>query len=59
MALSPQAIHEVDYLIEGISRQIYNLPINFPRAELHALLEDLGLNIPSIWEDCCGAAIRS
>ncbi len=25
---------------------------------LHALLEDLGLNIPSISEDYCGAAIR-
>ena len=59
MALSPQAIHEVDSLIEGISRQIWNLPINFPRAGLHALLEDLGLNIPSIWEDYCGAVIRS
>jgi len=28
-------------------------------AGLHALLEDLGLNIPSIWEDYCGAATRS
>jgi len=59
MALSPQAIPEVDSLIEGISRQIWNLPINFQRTGLHALLEDLGLNIPSIWEDYCGAAIRS
>jgi hypothetical protein len=59
MALSPQAIHEVDSLIEGIFRQIWNLPINFPMTGLYALLEDLGLNIPSIWEDYCGAAIRS
>jgi hypothetical protein len=59
MALSPEAIHEVDTLIEGISRQIWNLPITFPKAGLHARLEDLGLNIPSIWEDYCGAAIRS
>jgi hypothetical protein len=51
MALSPQAIHEVDSLIEEISRQIWNLPISFPQAGLHALLEDLGLNIPSSWED--------
>ncbi len=54
MALSPHAIQEVDSLIEGISRQIWNLSINFPRAGLHALLEYLGLNIPSIWEDSCG-----
>ena len=59
MALSPQAIQEVDSLIEGVSRQIWNLLINFSRAGLHALIEDLGLNIPSIWEDYCGAAIRS
>ncbi len=59
MALSPQAIQELDSLIEGISRQIWNLPITFPKAALHALLEDLGLNIPSIWKDYCGVAIRS
>ena len=59
MAFSLQAIQEVDSLIEGISIQIWNLPITFPKASLHALLEDLGLNIPSIWEDYCGAAIRS
>jgi len=35
-----------------------NLPITFPKACLHALLEDIGLNIPSIWEDYCGAATR-
>ena len=51
MALSPQAIREVDSMPEGISRQIWNLPPTFPKAGLHALLEDLGLNIPSIWED--------
>jgi hypothetical protein len=50
MAPSPQAIQEVDSLIEGISKQIWNLPIFFPRAGLHALLEDLGLNIPSMLE---------
>jgi len=50
MALSPQAIQEVDSLIEGITRQIWNLPITFPKADMHAFLDDLGLNIPSIWE---------
>ena len=42
-----------------ISREIWNLPLTFLKAGLHALLEDIGLNIPSIWEDYCGAAIRS
>ena len=59
MALSPQAIREVDYVLEGISRQIWNLPPTFPKARLHALLEELGLNIPSIWEDYCGEVTRS
>jgi hypothetical protein len=59
MALSPQYIREVDSLLECISRQIWNLPLAFPKARLHALLEDLRLNIPSIWEDYCGAAIGS
>jgi hypothetical protein len=48
MALSPQAVHELDSLIEGISRQIWKLPIYFPKAGMHALLEDMRLNIPSI-----------
>ena len=59
MALSPQAIQVVDSLIRGISRQIWNLPITFPKAGLYALLEDMGLNIPSIWEDYCVSEIRS
>jgi hypothetical protein len=59
MALSPQAIREVDSVLDGISRQIWNLPPTFPKAGLHALLENIGLNIPSIWEDYCGAAVRS
>ncbi len=46
-------------MLEGISRQIWNLPPTFPKAGLHAILEDIGFNIPSIWEDLCGAAIRS
>ena len=59
MALSPQAIREVDSMLEGISKQIWKLPPAFPRAGLHALLEDLGLTIPSIWEEYCGAATHS
>jgi hypothetical protein len=59
MALSPQAISEVDSILEAISREIWTLPPTFPKAGLHALLEDIGLNIPSIWEDYCGAAIHS
>ena len=59
MALSPQVIREVDSVLEGISRQIWDLPPSFPKAGLHALLEDIGLNIPSVWEHYCGAAIRS
>ena len=51
MALYPQAIREVDSVLEGISRQIWNLPPAFPEVGLHALLEDLGLNIPSVLED--------
>ena len=46
-------------VLEGISRQIWSLPPTFPKAGLHALLEDLGLNIPSVWENYCGPAIHS
>ena len=59
MALSPQAIQEVDSILEGISRKIWNLLPTFPKAGLRALVEDIVLNIPSIWEDYCGAAVRS
>ena len=59
MALSRQAIQEMDLVLEGISIQIWSLFPTFPKARLHALLEDLDLNIPSIWEDYCGAATRS
>ena len=51
MALSPHAIREVNSVLEGISRRIWNLLPVLPKAGLHALLEELGLNIPSIWED--------
>jgi hypothetical protein len=59
MALSPTSIKQVDAMIESISREIRNLPISFPRAGLHALPDEVGLNIPSVWEDYCGAAVRS
>ena len=48
MALSPQAIREVDPVLESISRQIWSLPPTFPKAGLHALFEDIGFNIPSV-----------
>ena len=59
MALPSIAIKEVDSVLERISREIWNLPASFPKARLHALLDKVGLNIPSVWEHYCGAAIRS
>ena len=59
MALSPTSIKAVDSLVESISREIWNLPASFPKAGLHAPLEEVGLNIPSVWEYYCGAAVRS
>ena len=46
-------------MLEIISRNTWNLPPTFPKAGLHALLEDIGINIPSVWDGYCGAAIRS
>jgi len=48
MVLSSSAILEVESMMESISGQIWNLPPTFPKAGLHALLEDLGLNIRSV-----------
>ena len=59
MALPPILIKAVDTLLESISREIWNLPALFPRADLNALLDKVGLNIPSVWEDYCCAAVRS
>jgi len=59
MALHPTAIKEVDSVMEIISREIWNLTASFPKAGLHTLLDKVGLNILSVWEDYCGAAIRS
>jgi hypothetical protein len=50
MALFPTAIREVDAVVEKISRKTWNLPTSFPKAELHALTDDLGL-VPSVRED--------
>ena len=52
-------MQEVDSVLERISKQIWNLPASFPKAELHALLEEVGLNTPSVWEDYCGTALHS
>ncbi len=59
MALSPTTMTEVDSVLEGAARHIRRLPTNFPKAGLHAPTEELGLNIPTVWEDYCGSAIRS
>jgi hypothetical protein len=59
MALSPASMAEVDSILEATTRKIWNLPSTFPRAGLHATPEEMGLNIPTIWEDYCGTAIRS
>jgi hypothetical protein len=52
-------IKVVDAVLESISKEIWNLPASIPKAGLHALLDEVGLNIPSVWEYYCGAAIRS
>jgi len=49
----------VDAVLESVSRVIWNLPASFPKAGLHTLLDEVGLNIPSVWEDYCGATVRS
>ncbi len=59
MALSPKVMGEVDSFLEGASRDLWNLPNTFPRAGLHAPVKELGLNIPTVWEDYCGSAVRS
>jgi hypothetical protein len=51
MVLPPTAIKDVDSVLEKISRKIWNLPASFPKAGLHALLDEAGLDIPSVWED--------
>jgi hypothetical protein len=59
MVIYPSAVREVDSILGTKSREKWRLPTTFPRAGQHAAIEELGLKIPSIWEDYCGAAIRS
>ncbi len=59
MAIPPSAMTEVDSIVEGVTRNIWHLPNNFPITGIHAPPEELGLNIPTIWEDYCGATVRS
>jgi hypothetical protein len=51
MALSPTALAKVDSILEGTSRKNWHLPSTIPLAGLHAPSEELGLNIPTVWED--------
>jgi hypothetical protein len=48
MALSPTAMAKLNFILEGTSRKIWHLPNTFPRAGLHALAYELGLNIPAV-----------
>ena len=59
MALSPSTITTIDSKLEATCRKIWKLPKGFPRAGLHAPQDELGLNLPTIWEDYCAAAINS
>ena len=59
MALSPAAITSIDSSIEATCRKIWRLPKGFPRAGLHAPHDEIGLNLPTIWEDYCAAATNS
>jgi len=59
VALSPDATKAKDSIIEKLSRNIWGIPTSVQRAGLHAPIEEIGLSIPSIWEDFCGTALRS
>jgi len=59
MALSPKSMGQVDSILEGATKKIWNLSNTFPRAGLHAPADELGLNIPIVWEGYCGSAIIS
>jgi hypothetical protein len=58
MTITLSATRAVDSVLENLSRRIWNLSASLPRARLHALLENLGIIIPMVWEDYFGAAIR-
>jgi hypothetical protein len=59
MALSPTAITSIDSLLEATCRKNWRLPKGLPRAGLHSPHDELGLNLPTIWEDYCAAATNS
>jgi len=59
IALSLDAMKAVDSLLEILSRKMWGLPTSFPRIGLLGPIEEIGLNIPSIWEDFCGSAFQS
>ena len=59
MAPSPTAITAIDSSLGATCRKIWKLPRGFPRAGLHAPHDELGLNLPTIWEDYCSAATNS
>ncbi len=41
VALSPPSIRAVDAVLESIYREIWNLPTSFPKAGLHAFLDEV------------------
>ena len=59
LALAPSALAQIDSLIESACRRIWGLPACFPRTGLHAPHQEWGLNLPSLWEDYCGSAVRT
>jgi hypothetical protein len=59
MDMPPSAMAQTNSILEGMTRKIWHLPNNIPKAALHAPPEEMGLNIPIIWEYYCGTAIRS
>ena len=59
MTMSPSVMVEVDSILEGMTRKIWDIPSNLPRAGLHAPPEELGLDILTNWEAYCGTAICS
>ena len=59
MALSPNAIATIDSKLEATCRKIWNFPKGFPRAGVHAPHDELGLSLPTIWEDYCATAAIS
>ncbi len=59
MAISPPSIKAVDAVLESISMEIWNLPASFPKEGIHALLEEVRLNIPSVLENYCVESVRS